>query len=190
MRQTIPLALLFFFISCCSTAQEQVVPESTDTIPPAKITLLFVGDLMQHQAQLDAARTDKGTYDYSPCFSLVKEQISGADIAIGNLEVPIGGKPYSGYPAFCAPDEYLYAIKEAGFNVLLTANNHCLDRGKKGLERTILMLDSLRIPTPELIEMKKNAVNDTHYSFTKMVFELPFLTIPMIPMELNHPFPT
>lgn len=63
--------------------------ESTDTIPPAKITLLFVGDLMQHQAQLDAARTDKGTYDYSPCFSLVKEQISGADIAIGNLEVPI-----------------------------------------------------------------------------------------------------
>ena len=78
---------------------------------------------------------DKGTYDYSPCFSLVKEQISGADIAIGNLEVPIGGKPYSGYPAFCAPDEYLYAIKEAGFNVLLTANNHCLDRGKKGLER-------------------------------------------------------
>ena len=146
MRQTIPLTLLFFFISCCSTAQEQVVPESTDTIPPAKITLLFVGDLMQHQAQLDAARTDKGTYDYSPCLSLVKEQISGADIASGNLEVPIGGKPYSGYPAFCAPDEYLYAIKEAGFNVLLTANNHCLDRGKKGLERTILMLDSLRIP--------------------------------------------
>lgn len=72
MRQTIPLALLFFFISCCSTAQEQVVPESTDTIPPAKITLLFVGDLMQHKAQLDAARTDKETYDYSPCFSLVK----------------------------------------------------------------------------------------------------------------------
>ena len=174
MRQTIPLALLFFFISCCSTAQEQVVPESTDTIPPAKITLLFVGDLMQHQAQLDAARTDKGSYDYSPCFSLVKEQISGADIAIGNLEVPIGGKPYSGYPAFCAPDEYLYAIKEAGFNVLLTANNHCLDRGKKGLERTILM----------------NAVNDTHYSFTKTVSELPFLTIPMIPMELSHPLPT
>ena len=45
-----------------------------------------------------------------------------------------------------APDEYLYAVKEAGFDVLLTANNHCLDRRKKGLERTILMLDSLHIP--------------------------------------------
>jgi poly-gamma-glutamate synthesis protein (capsule biosynthesis protein) len=53
--------------------------------------------------------------------------------------------PYTGYPAFSAPDEYLIAIKDAGFDVLLTANNHCLDRGRNGLERTILMLDSLRI---------------------------------------------
>lgn len=111
-----------------------------------RITLLFVGDLMQHQAQIDAARTPQGTYDYSPCFSLVKEQIAQADIAIGNLEVTLGGRPYKGYPAFSAPDEYLKAIKDAGFDILLTANNHCLDRGKQGLERTLLMLDSLNIP--------------------------------------------
>ena len=59
-----------------------------------RITLLFVGDLMQHRAQIDAARTSDGKYDYSPCFSLVKEEISRADIAIGNLEVTLGGKPY------------------------------------------------------------------------------------------------
>lgn len=146
MRKIIPLLFLCFFTSCKGVAQEWVASQSADTIPPARITLLFVGDLMQHKAQLDAARTDKGTYDYSSCFSLVKEQISKADLAIANLEVTIGGKPYGGYPAFCAPDEYLFAVKEAGFDVLLTANNHCLDRGKKGLERTILMLDSLRIP--------------------------------------------
>ncbi len=146
MRKIFSFALGFFFISCSGVAQEQVVSNSADTIPPARITLLFAGDLMQHKPQINAARTPEGTYDYSPCFSLVKEQISKADIAIGNLEVPIGGKPYGGYPAFCAPDEYLYAIKEAGFDVLLTGNNHCLDRGKKGLERTILMLDSLQIP--------------------------------------------
>ena len=107
-----------------------------------RITLLFVGDLMQHQAQIDAARTPDGKYDYSSCFALVKEQISHADIAIGNLEVTLGGKPYRGYPTFSAPDEYLQAIKDAGFDVLLTANNHCLDRGKKGLERTIAQIDS------------------------------------------------
>lgn len=94
-----------------------------------RITLLFVGDLMQHRAQIDAARTSDGKYDYSPCFSLIKEEISRADIAIGNLEVTLGGKPYQGYPTFSAPDEYLQAIKDAGFDVLLTANNHCLDRG-------------------------------------------------------------
>lgn len=101
---------------------------------------------MQHQAQINAARTPDGKYDYSPCFSLVKEQISRADIAVGNLEVTLGGEPYRGYPAFSAPDEYLQAIKDAGFDVLLTANNHCLDRGKEGLERTIAQMDSLSIP--------------------------------------------
>ena len=73
---------------------------------------------MQHRAQIDAARTSDGKYDYSPCFSLVKEEISRADIAIGNLEVTLGGKPYQGYPTFSAPDEYLQAIKDAGFDVL------------------------------------------------------------------------
>lgn len=107
-----------------------------------RITLLFVGDLMQHQAQIDAARVSEGKYDYSSCFSLIKEQISQADLAIGNLEVTLGGRPYRGYPMFSAPDEYLQAIKDAGFDILLTANNHCLDRGKKGMERTIQLLDS------------------------------------------------
>ena len=110
-----------------------------------RITLLFVGDLMQHDAQIKAARTPEG-YDYSDCFRHVKKEISKADIAIGNLEVTLGGKPYRGYPSFSAPDEFLYAVKDAGFDVLLTANNHCIDRGKRGLERTLSLLDSLQLP--------------------------------------------
>lgn len=100
---------------------------------------------MQHQSQINAARTTKG-YDYSTCFEYVKEEINRADFAIANLEVTLGGKPYRGYPAFSAPDEFLTAIRDAGFNVLATANNHCLDRGKAGLKRTILLMDSLKIP--------------------------------------------
>ena len=112
-----------------------------------RVTLLFAGDLMQHKAQIDAARTDSGIYDYAPCFTQVRQQIQAADIAIGNLEVTLGGRPYTGYPAFSAPDEYLTAIRDAGFDVLLTANNHCLDRGSKGLVRTLDKLDSLDIPS-------------------------------------------
>lgn len=110
-----------------------------------QVRLLFVGDLMQHQAQIDAASEADGSYDYTRCFSLVRERISRADLAIGNLEVTLGGKPYHGYPQFSAPDEYLLAIKDAGFDILATANNHCLDRRRRGLERTLALIDSAQL---------------------------------------------
>ena len=111
-----------------------------------RISLLFAGDMMQHQGQIDAARQSDGSYDYTPCFQYVKDEISGVDVAIANLEVTLAGRPYKGYPQFSAPDEFAQAIKDAGFDVLITANNHCLDRRRNGLERTIQMLDSFQIP--------------------------------------------
>ena len=113
---------------------------SSDTL-----TILFAGDLMQHEAQIKAAKRENGVYDYSNCFKHVKSYIRSCDIAVANLEVTLGGPPYKGYPAFSAPDEYLFAIRDAGFDVLMTANNHCLDRGALGLRRTINMLDSMKI---------------------------------------------
>lgn len=107
-----------------------------------QVRLLFVGDLMQHQAQIDAALRTDGSYDYTHCFSLVKGRIGSADLAIGNLEVTLGGEPYRGYPQFSAPDEYLYTIKDIGFDILATANNHSLDRRRRGLERTLSLIDS------------------------------------------------
>ena len=107
-----------------------------------QVTLLFVGDLMQHQAQIDAALRPDSIYDYRHCFSLVKERIAHADIAIGNLEVTLGGKPYRGYPQFSAPDEWLLALRDAGFDILATANNHSLDRRRRGVERTLALIDS------------------------------------------------
>ena len=120
-----------------------LAPINTVYCQEQELTLLFVGDLMQHQAQIDAARQTDGSYDYTHCFSLVKEYISRADIAIGNLEVTLGGAPYRGYPQFSAPDEYLHALKETGFDVLATANNHSLDRRRRGLERTVALIDSI-----------------------------------------------
>jgi len=128
--------LFFLFLPFSLSAQEF-----------GRITLLFAGDLMQHQGQIDAARRPDGSYDYTPCFQYVKEEVSRADVAIANLEVTLAGRPYRGYPQFSAPDEYAQAVKESGFDVLLTANNHCLDRRQKGLERTIRVLDSLQIPS-------------------------------------------
>lgn len=112
-----------------------------------EVELLFVGDAMQHQAQLDKALELGGDkYDYSDCFTLISPAIKEADYAVCNLEVPLGGGPdYSGYPCFSAPDSYAVALKEAGFDMFLTANNHSLDRRGKAAKRTLKALDSLGI---------------------------------------------
>ena len=101
--------------------------------------------MMQHKAQLDAALQQDGTYDYSGCFTLVTPEIEAADIAVCNFETTLGDAPYSGYPQFCSPDEYAKAIRDAGFDIFLTANNHCMDRRSAGLIRTLNVLDSLGI---------------------------------------------
>ena len=64
---------------------QQAPIDSLNHLTPQQVKLLFVGDLMQHQAQIDAARRADGRYDYSHCFSLVGERIAQADIAIGNI---------------------------------------------------------------------------------------------------------
>ncbi|MCM1152159.1 MAG: CapA family protein [Muribaculum sp.] len=114
---------------------------------PTGADLVFVGDAMQHQAQLDQAKLIGGNhYDYTDCFKYIAPSIVEADYAVCNLEVPLGGGPdYSGFPCFSAPDSYAVALKDAGFDMMLTANNHCLDRGDKGARRTLAALDSLKL---------------------------------------------
>ena len=141
--------LLFTALSCSgrsSYTPPENTPEEKEDTTVNHLTLLVAGDIMQHGPQINAARRPYGTYDYKDCFAYVKDEIESADIAIVNFETTLGGPPYKGYPRFSAPDDYLKAIIDAGFDVLTTGNNHCLDTGKKGLERTIMMMDSLRIP--------------------------------------------
>lgn len=110
------------------------------------MTLLFTGDIMGHDGQIAAALDDStGAYSYDTVFSYVAPLLSGVDVAIGNLEVTLGGPPYKGYPAFSSPDELAAASGRAGFNILGTANNHSADRGPRGIFRTIAKLDSLGI---------------------------------------------
>ncbi len=111
-----------------------------------RLSLLFVGDIMQHDSNIAAAYNPvAGKYDYSACFEYVSPILRSADLAIGNLELTLAGKPYKGYPQFSAPNELAYELKRAGFDVLVTANNHSVDRSKKGIERTIDVLDTLSI---------------------------------------------
>jgi poly-gamma-glutamate synthesis protein (capsule biosynthesis protein) len=104
--------------------------------PEGTLRIVFAGDIMGHDSQIAAARVDSNTYDYTGCFRHLKSYLEEADIAVGNLEVTHAGPPYKGYPRFSSPDELSDALLDAGFNVLVNANNHALDRGKEGFERT------------------------------------------------------
>ncbi|MBP3228066.1 MAG: CapA family protein [Bacteroidaceae bacterium] len=146
------LTLLLLCFACQGGAQQPGAQagagadgaETEDTV--RRVTLLFAGDLMQHQGQINAARRADGTWDYTDCFRYVRDEISSYDLAIANLEVTLPGPPYTGYPQFRAPDAFLQGALDAGFDVMLTANNHCCDSHQAGLERTIRVLDSLQVP--------------------------------------------
>ncbi|MEY4571324.1 MAG: hypothetical protein RLZ10_528 [Bacteroidota bacterium] len=109
---------------------------------PKKLSLFFVGDMMGHKPMIDAALMGD-EYVYEPWFQYINSHVKKYDMAIANLEVTLAGYPYSGYPMFCSPDSYAKAIQDSGFDFLITANNHSQDKGRKGLERTIDVLDSM-----------------------------------------------
>ncbi len=74
-------SLLILLLISCSLLQAQ------DTL---KMSLLFTGDIMQHESQIFAAyNPDSARYDYKPCFQFVKPILSAPDLTIGNLELTL-----------------------------------------------------------------------------------------------------
>ena len=122
-----------------------------------EINVCVVGDLMCHKQQItNAKKGDK--YDFSEYYEFVKGYISQADYAIGNLELTCAGKErgFSGYPSFNAPDEYVDALKGAGFDFLVTSNNHSMDLGEKGLLRTIEQIKRNQLGYTGTFETKRD----------------------------------
>ena len=122
-------------------------------------TLGFVGDVMVHRSQLrrawlgeDEGEVDSG-YDFTPTFEWFAPYLAAPDMMIGNLETTFGGpnsalvtdekyafREYQAYPTFTTPDSLASALKAAGFDMMVTANNHCMDSGLDGAARTLTVL--------------------------------------------------
>jgi poly-gamma-glutamate synthesis protein (capsule biosynthesis protein) len=138
------LSFYYLSISLDYVHEENTIVKK-DTLITATINV--VGDLMCHSTQFNYAHVKDDSFDFNGVFSEVKQYLSDADFTIGNLETVLAGKKkrYSGYPYFNAPDDFLLAIKEAGFDFLVNANNHAIDKGAKGVKRTIKKMDELGI---------------------------------------------
>jgi len=148
MKYIVCFLLIFVFVTCNQkkTVNKAAVSDAKTDLKEDSVSFIFVGDIMGHMPFINSGFVDSlNIYDFRPVFSKVAPFFKSVDFTIGNLELTFGGKPYSGYPKFSSPDELAFSCKKSGINVLMTANNHSCDRGRKGILRTLNVLDSAKI---------------------------------------------
>lgn len=150
------------------TAKEDTAVVQQDgrvTGKPAKATILSSGDYLIHKMILDSVRTGNG-YDFDSIFTNVKDEITAADYAICNFEFTITETGnFSFYPHFKLPPETADALKNAGFDFLVTANNHSGDDREDGIYRTVKILRQKGFKTTGTFETpdeKKYSVVDVN----------------------------
>ena len=142
------------------------------------VSLAVVGDIVMHMPQVEAARLPGGGYDFKDVFKEVKAIIAQADIAMCNFETTISTpqRGYTGYPCFKSPEAILEALKDAGFDIATTANNHAFDAGEFGVTNTCEELDQYgllhtgRARSPEerdkLLMVSRNGINLAVVAYT------------------------
>lgn len=114
-------------------------------------TISFAGDIMTHMPVVRSGETSSGGYDYSYMFTYLSTYLENADYAAANLDSTLSGtdngNEYTGSPNFNAPDAIAEDAKKAGFDLLLTGNEHCNDYGTYGLKRTLDILKNRGLDT-------------------------------------------
>lgn len=120
-----------------AAAEEAQVELEPETYIEPEVDLIMVGDILLHDNVQNSGKLSDDSYNYDHLFANVREDIEAADVAIVNQEVILGGTELglSGYPDFNGAQEVGDALVDAGFDVVLHATNHTLDKGKKGLLR-------------------------------------------------------
>ena len=154
-------------------------PEALTVVSTA--TIVSTGDILMHEPLLESGKQSDGSYDFSYMFQHIAAYASQADYAVANLEGTLcgtdNGYPYDGYPRFNAPDILAQNLKDAGFDMLLTANNHCYDTGTVGVNRTLSVLEELSLeslgtqtgpqePKYKVIEINGISVGMACYTFS------------------------
>ena len=121
--------------------------------PPLRLRIAAVGDVLLHGSlQKQAAAHPERA---KSLWAQTIPWLQGADVAYANLEGPVApglavggrrypdpgpvfdGRVYTSYPLFNYPTALLDALVDSGIDVVSTANNHALDRGSEGVDKTI-----------------------------------------------------
>lgn len=128
-----------------TTVPPTTVPAPTEPFVESTASIGVTGDIMGHMPVINAGKTADG-YDFSEIYTYIQTYFEGFDFMVANLEVNLGGTeagPYQGYPTFNSPDETAIALKDAGVDMVLTANNHSYDIGHDSFIRTQEVLNQI-----------------------------------------------
>lgn len=113
------------------------------------VRLTFLGDIMcdyEMSLKFDKYIDNEGKFDFDSVFCDVKPLLSQSDYVFANLETPISydstDLTHSRW-RFNSPIEFAQAVKKCGIKFVSTANNHCLDRGLRGIKSTIDSLNAI-----------------------------------------------
>ncbi len=130
-----------------STSQSAPTVEDTEAPTEAApellstATVLSTGDILMHISVINSGKQEDGSYNFDSIFRYVKSYTQAADFSVANLETTLcgtdNGYGYSGNPRFNCPDAIVDSLKDAGFDLLLTANNHAADTDLVGYKRTL-----------------------------------------------------
>ena len=143
-QQTTTLLTTLLSTTATTTAPTTITTTTAPTQPKVErvgsATIVATGDILMHMPCITPCKQPDGSYDFSPYFAHVQDYIQSADYAVANLETTLAGLDngysYKGYPNFNCPDGIVTSLKAAGFDMLLTANNHTYDTGTAGFFRT------------------------------------------------------
>lgn len=122
---------------------EDTETEPTEPAPQllSRATVLSTGDMLMHIGVINSGKQEDGSYNFDSIFRYVKSYTQAADFSVANLETTLcgtdNGYGYSGNPRFNCPDAIVDSLKDAGFDLLLTANNHAADTDLVGYKRTL-----------------------------------------------------
>lgn len=157
---------------------ESTTVEETTTAPPdVTVDIMMIGDILAHEGVYNSGLQADGTYNFDHLFKNIKSDISAADIRIVNQETILGGVELglSGYPCFNSPYEIGVAEAKAGFNVILHATNHTLDKGLTGVENC---LNFWKTNYPEMAVLGINETEEDYndiYVYNKDGFKIAIL---------------
>ncbi len=159
---------------------EITTTEPTKPYVTSKATIGSAGDVLIHKPIFENALKSDGSYDFTHLFAYSKSVISSCDYFVANLETTLGGtdgRKYQGFPCFNSPDSVVTALKGAGVDCLLTANNHTYDTNASGVQRTLSVIKNEGLDyvgTRTSLEESRylvKTVNDISFGFTCYTYE-------------------